>query len=68
MSRDKDPERDKIAQDTAAFLANGGEIQQHDHTSNATYTLQPRRTRKEQVHWMRKFGALRGKPSISRKD
>ena len=50
----KQAQRDKISSQVEQYLAQGGEISTHDHTSNSTWDQPVRRNRKDQIAHMRK--------------
>ena len=52
------PVRDRLAQQTADFLAAGGVIECVDHTSNHSFNQPIKRERKAQVDYMRRHNKI----------
>ena len=51
---EKEIERDRIARQTAEYLAKGKEIKEIDHTANKTWGVPVKLSRKEQLQTMRR--------------
>lgn len=58
--REKDLQRIIIQRQVSEYLERGGEIQVIDHTANFEYRQPVKRSRKDQVAHMRRFGRVRG--------
>lgn len=56
---EKQAQRDEIERLTQEYLARGGSVEQVDHTANHSHQQPAKRTRKDQVQYLKKFGASR---------